>query len=334
MPGPVSLTLTSTRPSRATAASAIVAPRGQNLSALSIRFAIARSNSSTSTRHTAAAHSRRGGRPAVRPRVRRALGKAHADVVEQLADVDGYRAQLELGLVELGEVAERLHQARRVAGVAQRDLDQAAVVGALGVAGPAAVERLEAGDRRGQRRAQVVREVADAFAPEMIEPAQRAPLLAQRRQHHLERRGQLAELVAGRPRQQGLGRARGAFFETALRQRRDRIGQALQRPRHRGDHERREQGRQRDDHRDQRERRQREAPPGASQRANPRGWSRGQRVKGSRPPERHRRRRAAARPRRRRRHPCARGRRPSRTRSCRGPPWRCASPRAPARARP
>ena len=75
-----------------------------------------------------------------------------------------------------------------VAGVAQRDLEQPPVVPAHRVAGPARIERLQARRGGGQRRAQVVRQVADPFATEVIEPAQRAPLPAQRRQHHLEGR--------------------------------------------------------------------------------------------------------------------------------------------------
>src|SRR5207342_1951356 len=114
---------------------------------------------------------------------------------------DRLAAQAELGLVKLGEVAERLHHAGGVARVAQRDLDQTAVFGARRLAGPATFERLEAGDRRRQRRAQVVRQVADALAPEMVGAAKRVPLAPADVEQHLERAGELAELVAGRRRQ-------------------------------------------------------------------------------------------------------------------------------------
>ncbi len=123
----------SPRPCRRAPAAArvTVLPRGQNLSALSIRLATARSNSSTSSSARAAAP----GPEAVAVRscdalARGALGEAQGDVVEQLAGVDRFGSQAELGLVELGQVAERLHHAGRVARVAQRDLDQAAVLAA------------------------------------------------------------------------------------------------------------------------------------------------------------------------------------------------------------
>src|SRR5207244_3689290 len=84
--------------------------------------------------------------------------------VEQLAGVEHLGLQLERRLVELRQVAQGLHQAPGVAGVAQRHLDQAAVVLAGGIAGPARFQRLEAGRHGRQRRAPVVREGAAGFA--------------------------------------------------------------------------------------------------------------------------------------------------------------------------
>ncbi len=154
--------------------------------------------------------------------------------------------RLELGLVELGEVAERLHHARGVARVAQRHLDQMAVLGGRR-AGPASFERLEAGDRRRQRRAQVVREVAHALAPEVVGAAERVPLAPADVEQHLERARELPELVLGRRRQRAARRDGEPFGEAALRQRRHRLGQAAQRPGHGRDDEHGEQRRQRDD---------------------------------------------------------------------------------------
>ena len=72
-----------------------------------------------------------------------------------------------------------------------------AVLGAGGVAGPAGLQCLQAGGGGGERRAQVVRQVADAFAAEVVEPAQRVPLRRSVVEHGAESRRQLAELVAG-----------------------------------------------------------------------------------------------------------------------------------------
>ena len=147
------------------------APRGQNLSALSTRLATARSNSSTSS----AAHGRlpsrrrRVGCAARTPWLRGALGEAQRDVVEQLAGVDRLGAQLNSGSSSLARSPSdcTMRAALRVlrSAISTRRRSSARA----GVAGPAAVERLEAGDGRGQRRAQVVRQVADAFAPEVVE---------------------------------------------------------------------------------------------------------------------------------------------------------------------
>ena len=81
--------------------------------------------------------------------------KRSDDVVEQLADVDRLAAQAELGLVELGQVAERLHHAGGVARVAQGDLDQAAVLGARRLAPtqrPSSVSRQATVAVSGERR--------------------------------------------------------------------------------------------------------------------------------------------------------------------------------------
>ena len=70
----------------------------------------------------------------------------------------------------------------------------------------------------------------------MIEPLLLAPLLAQGREHHLEGTRELAELVARDRRQQGrrpVREAGGTGIEPARRDRRDRVGEAPQRPCHR-----------------------------------------------------------------------------------------------------
>ena len=82
---------------------------------------------------------------------RRTIGKTQCDVVEHFGQIQLHRLELELGLVEQGQVAERSHHARSVARVAQRHLDQAAVFAACGVAEPALLQRLQAGHGGGQR---------------------------------------------------------------------------------------------------------------------------------------------------------------------------------------
>ena len=161
--------------------------------------------------------------------------KRSDDVVEQLADVDRLAAQAVLGLVELGQVAERPHQrARRCACCAARSRPGGGPRPRSARVGPAAVERFQAGDGGGQRRAQVVRQVAHALAPEVVGAAQRVPLPPADVEQHLEGAG-----AAGRTRRwvgagKGLvGATVSALGEAALRQRRDRLGQRAQRPRHR-----------------------------------------------------------------------------------------------------
>ena len=129
MPAPVSATLTRTAsPSRRTP-SVMRPPAAQNFSALSTRLAIARSNSSMSSDATV------GASPGRLQRQRHALRRgarleAQRDVVQQLAHVQRLAAQRELRFVQLRQVAQRLHQPRGVARVAQRHLEQLPVVGA------------------------------------------------------------------------------------------------------------------------------------------------------------------------------------------------------------
>src|SRR5664279_5703515 len=111
----------------------------------------------------------------------------------------------------------------------------------------ACLERFEAGDRRGERRTQVVREIAHAFAAEVVGAAQRVPLPAADIEKHLEGARQLPELVLRRRRQGTRRRDRQAFGEAALRKRRQRLRQLLERLRHRRDDEQRQQGRESDD---------------------------------------------------------------------------------------
>ena len=224
---------------------------GQNLSALSIRLATARSNSSTSS-------SARGPAPPSAPAARvrsatpwRAARSAKRSAMSSSSSPTSTasvrrpnsgssslarspsdctsRAALR---VLRSAISTRRRSSARAASPAQR-----------------AVERLEAGDRRGQRRAQVVRQVADAFAPEVIECGAARSTAAGRCRAASRRRSSAGRTRRASARGSGLPGATAQAF--ASRPRCDSVATASVRrrsgSRHGGDDQHREQGRQRDD---------------------------------------------------------------------------------------
>ena len=190
-------------------------PGGQNLSALSTRLATARSNSSTSS----SAAARRRLPPSLAAAqahalARRALGEAQRDVVEQFADVDRLGCRSNSGSSSLARSPSDCTMPRRVARVAQRHLDQLAVLGAAphrpsarpaspgrrplpsaASAGRATgCSRLRAGSGRGGE--------ARSTGAGNVE-------------QHLERAVELAELVARRRRQRAARRDRRGLRQAA-----------------------------------------------------------------------------------------------------------------------
>jgi hypothetical protein len=166
----------------------------------------------------------------------RAGAKAQRDVVQELACIQALGLKPERRLVQLRQVAQGLHQLGGVARVAKRHLHELPVLRAIRVAVPSTVERLQARDGRGQRRAQVVRQVTHAFAAQVVHAAQRLPLLPQSRQHRPKAPRQLPELVApvgGRHRD--CRRIRGPPVQPFAGHGRNRIAQLAQRPRDGGD---------------------------------------------------------------------------------------------------
>ena len=163
-PAPLSRTRTQTSPPSAWASSVMRPPAGVNLSALSTQVghgALEQLDVHRRHRH------RRGRvvravqvpRPAARrvrqsaARCRRAPRRRPAASCCSWYDGSSRKARSPSERTRRGGVAR----------VAQRHLQQLAVGGARRVAGPARVQRLQAGDGGGQRRAQVVRQVADAL---------------------------------------------------------------------------------------------------------------------------------------------------------------------------
>ena len=244
MPGPLSATLTSTLSSRSGRPSVTRAPAAQNLNALSTRLATARSISSTSTAPPPA--TRRVARRSHTPwRAARSVNR------KAMSASSSFRSTTSGRIWNSGSSSIARSPIDCTSRAALRVLRRAISArrrSSVRAASPAQrVERLQAGGGGGQRRAQVVRQVADRLAAEMIEAAQRVPLPAQGRKHRVEGERQLAELVPGRRRQRAAGRDRQPLGESALGQRRHRLRELAQRPCHRGDDEDGEQRRQRDD---------------------------------------------------------------------------------------
>ena len=223
-------------------------PLRQNFSALSTRLAIARSNSSMSSAATGAGAAAHRARPASRHPGSAARWPKRTAMSSSSSPASS-RSQRRRNSGSSSCARSPSDCTRRAALWVLRSAIATSSRSCVArrVALPAPLQRLQAGGGGRQRRAQVVRQVADTFAAEMVEPAQAAHW---RRTVSSIDANACVSLPNSSPLRAGSkasGRAGRAAFEPVAGDRCHRLRQLAQRPRHRGDDPGRQQRGQHDD---------------------------------------------------------------------------------------